>query len=272
MIEIHMDPLGRIAGDMFIAALLHLRPDLEEGLARTISLCPLIEGVDADSAPHDDGVLTGRRFVVTRRERGEEGTGHRHRAGHGDHGHVDWRRIGEALATSRLDRNTVEHAVAIFSHLAAAEARIHGVDTDDVRFHEIGAWDSIADIVAAAWLIGEIGASRWTVGPVPLGSGRICSTHGLLPSPAPATATLLEGFVTIDDGVGGERVTPTGAAILRHLCDLSDQAREPRRLVGSGYGFGAALVHNLRSGGSGGPPGGFRRAFERRACRERSCG
>lgn len=245
MIEIHMDPLGGIAGDMFIAALLHLRPDLEEGLARTISLCPLIEGVDVNSAPHDDGVLTGRRFVVTRRERGEEATGHRHRAGHGEHGHVDWRRIREALTTSRLDRKTVEHAVAIFSHLAAAEARIHGVDTDDVRFHEIGAWDSIADIVAAAWLIGEIGASRWTVGPLPLGSGRICSAHGLLPAPAPATATLLEGFLTIDDGVGGERVTPTGAAILRHLCDPSDQAREPRRLVGSGYGFGARRMPGL---------------------------
>ncbi len=245
MIEIHMDLLGGIAGDMFVAALLHLRPDLEEGLARTIALCPLIEDVHVDVAPHDDGVLTGRRFVVTRRWSDEEAPGHRHRAGHGEHDPVDWRLIREALTTSRLDRKTVERAVAIFSHLAAAEARIHGVDPDDVGFHEVGAWDSIADIVAAAWLIGEIGAARWTVGPAPLGSGRIRSAHGLMPAPAPATAILLEGFVTIDDGVGGERVTPTGAAILRHLCDPSDEAREPRRLVGSGYGFGARRMPGL---------------------------
>jgi uncharacterized protein (DUF111 family) len=63
--------------------------------------------------------------------------------------------------------------------------------------------------------------------------------------PAPATAILLEGFLTIDDGVGGERVTPTGVALLRHLCDPSDQAREPRRLVGSGYGFGARRMPGL---------------------------
>jgi pyridinium-3,5-bisthiocarboxylic acid mononucleotide nickel chelatase len=245
MIEIHMDPLGGVAGDMFVAALVHLRPDLEARLARTLSLCPLIEDVDIDFAPHDDGVLTGRRFLVSRRGRNQEAPAHRHLAGHSEHGHVDWSRIREALTTSRLDRKTAEHAVAIFAHLAAAEARIHGVEPDDVRFHEVGAWDSIADIVAAAWLIDEIGASRWTVGPIPLGSGRIRSAHGLLPSPAPATANLLEGFVTIDDGVDGERVTPTGAAILRHLCNPSDQAREPRRLVGSGYGFGARSMPGL---------------------------
>ena len=64
MIEIHMDPLGGVAGDMFVAALLDLRPDFEQGLRRVLSLCPLIEDVDFDFAPHDDGVLTGRRFIV----------------------------------------------------------------------------------------------------------------------------------------------------------------------------------------------------------------
>ena len=239
MIEIHMDPLGGIAGDMFVAALLHLRPDLETGLAHAISLCPLIGDIHVEFAPHDDGVLTGRRFVVRRAGGGEDAPGHRHGAAHGDNSHVDWRAIREALTRSRLDPKTVARAVAIFSHLAAAEAQIHGVGPDDVRFHEVGAWDSIADIVAAAWLVGEFDAARWTVGPLPLGSGRIRSAHGLLPAPAPATALLLEGFLTIDDGVGGERVTPTGAAILRHLCEPSAEAREPRRLVGSGYGFGA---------------------------------
>ena len=72
---------------MFVAALLHLRPDLEEGLARLISLGPLFEDVDVDFAPHDDGVLTGATLCrQARRERGEEATGRSHRAGHGEHG------------------------------------------------------------------------------------------------------------------------------------------------------------------------------------------
>jgi uncharacterized protein (TIGR00299 family) protein len=237
MMEIHLDPLGGIAGDMFVAALLHFRPDLEAGLTRTIALCPLIEDVEVAVEPHHDGVLTGRRFVARRRGGGGEA--------HGAHDHVDWRSIRAALTASRLDAATLDHAIAIFSHLAAAEARIHGVDPGEVCFHEVGAWDSIADIVAAAWLIGEIGAARWTIGVLPLGSGRIRSAHGWLPAPAPATAILLEGFLTIDDGLAGERVTPTGAAIVRHLCDPTDKAREPRRLVGSGYGFGARRLPGL---------------------------
>jgi uncharacterized protein (TIGR00299 family) protein len=227
MLEIHLDPLGGIAGDMFVAAMLHWRPDLEPGLGRTLALCPLLDSVETESPAHSDGVLTGRRFLVRR------GSEDHH------HHHVAWRGIREALKGSALDRATVGQAVAIFSHLAAAEARVHGAEPEDVEFHEVGAWDSIADIVAAAFLIGEIGAARWTVGPLPLGGGRVRTAHGLLPVPAPATAILLEGFETLDDGVGGERVTPTGAAILRHLCDPAvAPSRVPRRLVGSGYGFG----------------------------------
>jgi len=107
-----------------------------------------------------------------------------------------------------------------------------------VTFHEVGAWDSIADIVAAGWLIGRIGATGWTVGPIPLGSGRVRTAHGLLPVPAPATVHLLEGFDVIDDGIAGERVTPTGAAILAYLCGKSAAPRR-RILKASSHGFGS---------------------------------
>ena len=230
MIEMHLDPLGGAAGDMFVAAILHWRPDLEAGLVRALSNCPLIEGVEVEVAAHDDGVLVGRRFLVRREEHG-----HPHH-----HDHVAWRAIREALTASKLDRKTVGRAIAIFSYLAEAEACVHGVEPDAVEFHEVGAWDSIADIVAAAWLINEVGAASWTVGPLPLGGGRVRTAHGWLPVPAPATAHLLAGFSTFEDGVGGERVTPTGAAILRHLCDpAAAPQRIARRLAGSGHGFGA---------------------------------
>jgi len=261
MLEIHLDPVGGIAGDMFAAAILDLRPDLEAGLRATLALCPLIETVEFELVGHNDGVLAGKRFLV--RKHGEDKPhNHPHSHHHSDHAHhhhhhdedhdhshmhdhTDWRLIREALVTSRLDRETVRHAVGIFSLLAEAEAKVHGMSVDDVRFHEVGAWDSIADIVAAAWLIRELGAGRWTVGPIPLGSGRVKSAHGLLPVPAPATALLLEGFETIDDGIAGERVTPTGAAILRYLCNRTASHATPRKLIGSSYGLGTKRMPGI---------------------------
>ena len=117
---------------------------------------------------------------------------------------------------------------------------MHGVPTDSVEFHEVGAVDSIVDIVAAAQLIVAANARRWTSAPLPLGSGRVRTAHGVLPVPAPATALLLRGLATIDDGVPGERVTPTGAAIARRLLqpDAAPE-RRPRTLLRTGIGFGS---------------------------------
>lgn len=240
MLEIHLDPLGGIAGDMFVAGLIDLRPDLEPGLQKTLAEVPLLEGVTCAVVSHGDGVLAGRRFAV-RRGHDHAGHGHDHGHAHG-HGHVAWKDIRAALGRAPLDEAARNHAIAIFTHLAEAEARVHSTTPDAVHFHEVGAWDSIADIVAAAWLVGEIAATRWTIGPLPLGGGRISTDHGLLPVPAPATALLIEGFATIDDGISGERVTPTGAAIVRHLCEQSAAPRRARRLLGSAHGFGTRTL------------------------------
>ncbi len=233
--ELHLDPVGGLAGDMFIAAMLDLFPEHEAGLHGSLARTGgLLAGVTARLAPHNDGVLAGRRFLVER----PGGAG-------GGHDHVAWRRIREGLEASDLDPTVRGHAIAIFRHLAEAEARVHGVAVEAVSFHEVGAWDSIADIVGAAHLIAATGATRWTVGAVPLGSGRVRSAHGPLPVPAPATALLLQGFAVIDDGVGGERVTPTGAAILRHLCGDTARPAQPRILGGTGVGFGTRILPGL---------------------------
>ena len=234
--DLHLDLVGGLAGDMFIAALLDLFPEHEAGLHDSLARTGgLLAGVTARLAPHNDGVLAGRRFLVER----PGGAG-------GGHDHVAWRRIREGLEGSGLDPAVRGHAVTIFRHLAEAEARVHGVPVEAVGFHEVGAWDSIADIVGAAYLVAALGATRWTVGAVPLGSGRVRTAHGPLPVPAPATALLLQGFAVIDDGVGGERVTPTGAAILRHLCgDAAPQVPQPRIMGGAGIGFGTRILPGL---------------------------
>src|SRR6185369_11873287 len=113
-----------------------------------------------------------------------------------------------------LPEGAFSRAVAIFEVLARAEAKVHGVSIDDVHFHEVGAVDSIVDIVGAAWCLDPLGIDACTVATIPTGSGFVDTEHGRLAIPAPATAALLAGFdVKAGDGEG-ELVTPTGAAIL----------------------------------------------------------
>jgi uncharacterized protein (TIGR00299 family) protein len=226
MQHIHLDPLGGIAGDMFVAAMLECFPEHRE---EVIVAAQSLSGTVCQRLDHHDGILAGARFLVDEH-------GHHHHDHHHHH-HTHWREIRGRIETSDLPPAARTHAIGIFACLAEAEARVHGVAVDDVAFHEVGAADSIADIVAAATLIAAIGPASWSIAALPIGSGRIATAHGLMPVPAPATALLLEGLATHDDGVPGERVTPTGAAILRHLGCRSD-ARPPGTLRRSGFGFG----------------------------------
>jgi pyridinium-3,5-bisthiocarboxylic acid mononucleotide nickel chelatase len=99
--------------------------------------------------------------------------------------------------------------------------------------------------VGAAAVIEALGARSWSVAPLPVGSGRVGSRHGSLPVPAPATARLLEGFAVLDDGIAGERVTPTGAAILGELAPAPRLTAGPWRLQRTGHGFGTKRVPGI---------------------------
>ena len=233
--HLHLDPVGGIAGDMFIAALIDAFPGLDLGLHATLDKVGLPPGTHYEVLDHSDGVLVGRRFELTLADDG--GTAH---AGHHHHHppHVGLAAISAAIAAMGLDAAVAKRAVAIFEILAQAEAKVHGVGVDEVEFHEVGALDSIADIVGAAWIIETLGPATWSVGVLPLGSGRVHTAHGALPVPAPAVVELLKGFAFVDDGLKGERVTPTGAAILLHLQCASGPGPRPGRLGASGLGFG----------------------------------
>jgi len=145
--------------------------------------------------------------------------------------------VRELLQSWQLDEAVKQHALGIFSLLADAEARVHDMPVDEVEFHEVGAWDSIADVISAAWLIDKLAAS-WSCSALPAGSGRVNSAHGILPLPAPATVLLLEGYPLYQDGLEGERITPTGAAILRYLNPSFSARKTPYLLSRNGIGFG----------------------------------
>lgn len=266
--EIHIDLVGGIAGDIFIGALLDAFPEHVQSVLAAIETVTGRDGARCSLEPVIGEVLAGQRFKVKppfRRIAGERSTrlsaarqGGRpngtdevagiHARGSA-HSHVAWSRIRERLQASDLEPRTVAHAVAIFELLAVAEAFVHGIAVEDVTFHEVGAWDSIADIVGAAQIISCVDATRWTASPAPLGAGRIRSAHGVMCVPAPATTQLLLGLPTIDDGIAGERITPTGAAILRYLCPPADApgraSPKIRTLVRTGTGFGTRKLQGL---------------------------
>ncbi|MCP4660490.1 MAG: LarC family nickel insertion protein [bacterium] len=231
--HVHLDPVGGSAGDMFIAAILDAWPDRGEDLVAVVRAAGVPESVSVAVTAHRDHALAGTRFQV-----GEP-------TGSSGEQHVDFHEIRRRLTAAPLPGGARRRALAIFTLLAEAESQVHGVPIDEVVFHELGAWDSIADVVGAAFLIDSLGPASWSVGALPVGSGRVRSAHGILPVPAPATVRLLEGLMIHDDGIGGERVTPTGAAILRHLDPAYGLPREPRRLARSGLGFGTRRLAGL---------------------------
>ena len=266
--DIHLDPLGGLSGDMFVAALLDAFPEHWPHVQSTIASLKLGDGAECELAPHRDHSFAGRRFLVGADRTALSPSESQQPAGRQQQffaqsrgkplitstctlarikrGHKAWADIRAELDRSGLDADVKKHALAIFNLLAEAEAKVHGVEVDAVTFHEVGAVNSIVDIVAAAQLISLIRADRWTSAPLPIGSGRINSAHGILPIPAPAAALLLQGLPVIDDGVPGERVTPTGAALAAYLIDR--HARSDARILRmsrSGVGFGGRTLSGV---------------------------
>ncbi len=239
--HIHLDAVGGVAGDMFIAAVTDAFAHLREGVLAAVRAAGLPAEVACAFEAHADHALTGSRFRV---DVPVPGHGHVHRLHH-HHAHRDFADIRTHLLSAPLDAEVKRRAVDIFTRLAEVEGRIHGKPTELVSFHELGEWDSIADIVGAAWLIHATGAQSWSIGTLPLGSGFVKTAHGKLPVPVPAAAMLLEGYAFGDDGVAGERVTPTGAAIVRHLGCTQTRPRGALRLGRTGHGFGTRVLPGL---------------------------
>lgn len=204
----YFDAGSGISGDMTVAALLDAGAGgsrTMERLSHALSALP-IGGYRLSCASVEVGPMRASKFDVVVEEPPRF--------------HRDWaniRSLIEEAGRAGMDDGVVGRALSIFEVLAAAEAKVHGVAPERVHFHEVGAIDSIVDIVAASWCLHELEIEACFVGPLPLGSGYVDSQHGRLPLPAPATVELLRGFDVVAGDGEGELVTPTGAAIVHAL-------------------------------------------------------
>jgi uncharacterized protein (TIGR00299 family) protein len=226
----YLDCVGGLAGDMLISALLDAGAG-EEALR---------------AVPNRLG-MTGVELAIERVERHGIGalhldvrTGHDHSHGHGhDHPHRSWRSIREQLSQADLSETVRSRSLAVFGRLAEVEGGIHGVPPDDIHFHELGAVDTLVDVVGTVTLLDDLGVTRLLCSPLPMGHGVIRAAHGMIPLPAPATADLLVGAPVFGIDVEAETVTPTGAALAATLTD--GWGRLPTMTVRAvGYGAGTA--------------------------------
>jgi uncharacterized protein (TIGR00299 family) protein len=217
---LYLEPVGGIAGDMFLGAALDLgvsQKALEDGL----------RGLDLGSwhlvaSPAQRHGLSGIHVEVV--VEGPAPVGHRPLSD-----------ILRRIEASRLPERARARAVAIFEAIGRVEASIHGVTVEAVEFHEVGAVDSIIDVCGAALALELLGNPEVRCAPVPLGSGTVETAHGRMPIPAPATLELLAGLPVRFEGVG-ELTTPTGAALVKVLACV--QAPEEMVVERVGYGVG----------------------------------
>jgi hypothetical protein len=164
---------------------------------------------------------------------------HQHAGGHhGNHGHHhSLKEIADAIERSALSRDGKDKAIGLFHRLGEAEAAIHGMPLEQVHLHEVGAIDSIIDIVGAVHGFEWLAADRIVSSPLNVGSGTVRCAHGTFPVPAPATMRLLAGVPVYAGAVAAELVTPTGALLVTEYADSF--SRLPRMRVSmTGYGAG----------------------------------
>ncbi|WP_309123104.1 LarC family nickel insertion protein [Paenibacillus sp.] len=179
--------------------------------------------------------------------------GHDHGHGHGhdhdhEHGHHHHHRgyadIVKLIEDAGLSERAAQLSLAIFAKIGAAESKIHGIPLETVHFHEVGAVDSIVDIVGVALAIDSLNPDRILSAPVPLGAGTIHIDHGLYPVPAPATLEMMRGLPIAPSTHRLELTTPTGAAIVAALVDEFSSSLPPMIVEAVGYGAGTRELPN----------------------------
>jgi len=237
---IRFDSIGGASGDMLLGALASIGADLA-AIQRTIRKF-LPDGVRITAEPVSDRGLHGKRVTVHCKKE----HAHDHWPDAEAHAHVAHRTLREITALLQapaLDAATRKLAVAVFQRLAVVEGNVHGRKPTQVHFHEVGATDSIADIVGCCLALRQLDVAGINVGPLPCGTGSIQCAHGVMPNPAPATLELLAGMEVCQTDEPFELVTPTGAALLGTWRAALQTPPETAQVVRTGFGFGRRALN-----------------------------
>ena len=263
MKTIYYDCFAGISGDMNLGAMVDLGADKDALVSELEKLG--IGGWKIEFSKDGRGGIFGTKAQVVL-----DGHGHSHDAPHphehehaecghhNDHAHAEcpthehahthehrsFRDIKAIIENSEISARAKKLSLKIFGKVAEAEAKIHGREIDDVCFHEVGAVDSIIDIVGAAICADLLGAEKFACSEIELGGGTVKCAHGIIPVPAPATAEILKNFRVKLNGASHECTTPTGAAIIAALCEPTE-TKISGRIVANGVGVGQRNPANI---------------------------
>lgn len=267
--HLHIEPIGGMAGDMFLGACIDLGAALDD---ITAALAPLALPCTLSATPAVRHSIGCTDFKVHEQGQEPRSEGHEHQHHHDhdhgahhhhhDHGHAhghqhhhhhdhDHHDHDHAAPHSHVGYHEICHLIdhlaaadrakvrarAIVTKLAEAEAAVHHTTIDEVHFHEVGAVDSIVDMLGAAVAVELLDIDAFSCASLPLGHGQIRCAHGIVPLPAPATVNILRGIPTHGVDRRCETVTPTGAAIIAALCTTFGP-QPPMAISRIGYGAG----------------------------------
>lgn len=233
---LYFDCFSGISGDMTVGALRDLGVP-EEVFHSAIAALGLGDEIHFHFRRGTRQNIAGVKFDI--HAHSHDGPGHSHAHDH-PHAHVhgrSYRDIRALLEASSLEPEVKKRSLSIFHRIAVAEGRIHGIDPEEVGFHEVGAADSIGDIVAACAGIAALAPGRIEAAVPAEGSGWIECAHGRFPLPAPATLEILRGIPLRQVEEPFEFITPTGAAILAEFCSRFGPMGE-MRVAATGFGLG----------------------------------
>ena len=254
------------AGDMLLASLAELTGDVKacEDKLNSLGIPDVtyefeksvkcgIEGTHAHVAVHgveEDEHMHDHHHEEHHHEHTHEEHAHTHEHEHHDHDHhheheheehhhhhTHMSDIENIINGLNVSDKVKADALAVYGLIAEAESKAHGKPITDIHFHEVGTMDAVADIVGVCYLLEQIGAGKIVVSPLATGFGSVRCAHGILPVPAPATASIIEGNPTYSGNIEGELLTPTGAALLKHFAD-SFGTRPVMAIEKTGYGMG----------------------------------
>ena len=254
------------AGDMLLASLAELTGDVKacEDKLNSLGIPDVtyefeksvkcgIEGTHAHVAVHgveEDEHMHDHHHEEHHHEHTHEEHAHTHEHEHHDHDHhheheheehhhhhTHMSDIENIINGLNVSDKVKSDALAVYGLIAEAESKAHGKPITDIHFHEVGTMDAVADIVGVCVLLEQIAPAKIIVSPLATGFGSVRCAHGILPVPAPATASIIEGIPTYSGNVEGELLTPTGAALLKHFAD-SFGTRPVMAIEKTGYGMG----------------------------------